>query len=174
MCKITDYISEEWRNLSFIGYANYDVSTFGRVRNNVRDRIVEQNPNRNGVMHVGLYSEGIRRNSGVARLVAQAFLEIPDDPIFDTVTHRDGDLCNNRVENLEWRPRWFAIKYQQEYKDPIFYTNRHVIEETTGLKFRVGRDAASYFCLLEEDIHRACQKGIPPTIGTDLIFRYED
>lgn len=169
-----NFTSEEWRNLSFMGYGNYDVSNLGQVRRSKSHRLVKSNPNQSGVEHVGLYRDGIRRNSGVARLVAEAFLEIPDDPIFDTVVHRDGNLRHNEAENLEWRPHWFAVKYQREYHDIIFYPKIPVIERKTNILFRRGREAATYFCLLEVEVHRACRLGIPPTLGSDLIFEYEE
>ena len=37
---------------------------------------------------------------------------------FDTPINLDGDRHNNRVENLTWRPRWFAIKYNQQFRHP--------------------------------------------------------
>ena len=170
-----DYTEEMWRNLSFMGYSNYEVSSYGRVQNVGRQKLLQSNPNQHGIQHVGLYDgSGKRRNTSVGRLVALAFLPIPDEPHFDTVVHKDGNLKNNDVINLEWRPKWFAIKYHQEYHDIIFYPKHPVMEHSTGMLFDKGRDAATYFCLFEKEVHRACQTGITPTLGEDYIFTYKE
>jgi len=45
---------------------------------------------------------GIPTGPYVHRLVAQHFIDNPND--FRYVTHIDGDLSNNHVDNLEWIP----------------------------------------------------------------------
>ena len=168
-----DHSLEEWRSLDFIGFPNYAISSFGRVRHIRFDRILSQYPNQKGLYHVGLHRKGIRTNKSVAPLVAQAFLPEPRNPRFNAVCHRDGNRSNNSYENLEWRPLWFVIRYQREYHNYISYPRTPVIETTTGLKFKTGRDAANYFCLFEREVHRACETGESPTFGSKYNFEYE-
>lgn len=165
---------EEWRVLTHLGYPNYEVSNQGRIRNTKSGRLVKAHPNGHGIYHVGLYSHGTRTNYSVGKLVGLMFLPIPENENFDTITHRDGRNHNNYYWNLEWRPRWFAVKYNQEYHAMESFPKDAVAEDTTGLIFRSGREAASYFCLLEEDVHKACQGGPPPIFGRDLLFRYSE
>lgn len=49
---------------------------------------------------VSLNKNKNRRNFGVHRLVAEAF--IPNPNYFPVVNHKDGNKQNNCVENLEW------------------------------------------------------------------------
>jgi hypothetical protein len=48
--------------------------------------------------------------------VAKAFLPQKNEA-FDTPIHLDGDRLNCHVDNLEWRPRWFAISYHMQFKN---------------------------------------------------------
>lgn len=168
-----DHFLETWRNLSFIGYEGYDVSDRGRVRNTVTGQIIRPHPNGNRVEHVGLYLGGIRSNKAVGLLVAKAFLESPPNDNYNTVTHRDGNPKNNSYENLEWRPKWFTVKYHKEiHNNALLYPKTPVIEETTGKRFLTGKDASMYFCLLESQIHRSCEDGSSPMLSDGKVFSY--
>ena len=71
------------------------------------------NMNQYGVVFVGLFNRG-QHKKGVARLVAQAFIE-RNFPAYNTPINIDGDRWNNSVNNLAWRPRWFAVKYNRQF-----------------------------------------------------------
>lgn len=167
-------ISEEWVSLHHLGYPNYEISNFGNVRNVKKHSTVRIHPNQNKNYHVGLYRNGHRTNFSLGRLVAKIFLPRPENELFDTVVHRDGRTHNNRVENLEWRPYWFAKEYQMEFNDYTPYPVVEVVEETTGLTFKSGRLAASYFCVLESDVHRMCNTQQKVTLFPELIFKYKE
>ena len=168
-----DHFMETWRNLSFIGYEGYDVSDRGRVRNTVTGRILRSHPNGSGIEHVGLYLGGIRSNKAVGVLVAKAFLESPPNENYTTVVHRDGNQKNNSYENLEWRPKWFTVKYNKEFhNNALLYPQTPVIEETTGKRFLTGKDASMYFCLLESQIHKSCKDGSSPMLSDGMVFSY--
>jgi NUMOD4 motif len=104
---------ERWLQLEdFEGYA---VSDLGRVCNLRRDAILNPTTNNRGIAKVNLIDNDRRITTrSVASLVAQAFLEKPS-PIFDTPIQLDGDRTNCHVRNLMWRPRWFAVKYHQQF-----------------------------------------------------------
>ena len=82
-------------------YANYEVSTHGRVRRVSTGRIMKLVDNGKGYKCVKLYNE--HRPQGrlclVHRLVLSTFA--PTDSDLD-VNHRDGDKGNNTLLNLEW------------------------------------------------------------------------
>lgn len=96
---------EIWRPL--IGYTGYEVSNLGRVRNYCKRydsyNLLSQQPNsRNGRMYVSLPADnGKRKNLMVARLVAITFCEGHTEEK-NTVNHIDGNVQNNRADNLEW------------------------------------------------------------------------
>lgn len=108
---------KEWRNVK--GYEKlYRVSNYGEVR--AKRKVIydfidgELQPsyirpectltptdNGNGYLIVGLVnSDGQRVNHYVHRLVAEAFLENPNN--LPQVNHIDYDRQNNKLNNLEW------------------------------------------------------------------------
>lgn len=60
---------------------------------------------------VSLAKNGENKCFSVHRLVAQAFLDNPDD--LPEVNHKDENPLNNRVDNLEWCSRQYNIAYSK-------------------------------------------------------------
>ena len=96
---------EIWKNIEdFEGL--YQVSNLGRVKSLVRpyrrtEKIITATPNTTGYLIVGLRRPGGVKSMLVHRLVMQAFEPI-DNAEDMTVNHRDFNITNNRLENLEW------------------------------------------------------------------------
>jgi hypothetical protein len=86
------------------------------------------------------------------RLVATAFLPPPSE-VFDTPINLDGDRTNCSVDNLMWRPRWYAIYYVSQFKDrydnPIEAPVRAL---DTDEVFDNSLDAACRYGLLEREV----------------------
>ena len=95
---ITGIINEEWRSVN--GYANYQVSNIGRVRNVETELILESCNSGMGYYQVRLYKDGSRMFLLVHRLVAHAFIENPDSKT--CVDHINHDKTNNTILNLRW------------------------------------------------------------------------
>lgn len=92
---------EEWRQVPWAEL--YEVSNHGRVRSHARPgepRLLRPTPNNRGSMIIVIRrTESLKATcETVARLVAGAFGELPPRSI---VRHRDKNLRNNRLENLE-------------------------------------------------------------------------
>ena len=80
---------------------DYEVSSFGRVRNKVTKRILSIfDKNRMGYYRVILFKEHKRKRFFIHRLVAEAFIENCENK--KQVNHKDGNKQNNNIENLEW------------------------------------------------------------------------
>lgn len=111
-------LEEEWKHLE--DYPGYSVSTYGRVLNDRRGLILAQRPNQQGIACASLIYRGNKTSASVARLVAGAFVP-RTNPHFLSPINLNGHRMDNHVDNLMWRPRWFAYKYHQQFNVPDFY-----------------------------------------------------
>ena len=102
---------EVWKPIK--GYEGfYEISNFGRVKSHYRNHRRCDDPDGirkifdvHGTVCVVLHSKGRQFDVSVAHLVMQAFV-YPEAPIreFPVVDHIDGDIWNNRLENLRIHP----------------------------------------------------------------------
>ena len=88
---------EEWRTIA--DYPNYEISSFGNVRNVETGRILKLTKDK-GYYRVWLYKNGVPRVFRIHRLVATAFIPNPENK--SCVDHKDHNRTNNMVENLRW------------------------------------------------------------------------
>lgn len=142
----------EWKTIE--EFPNYEVSEEGEVRNAITGRRCRASQNQFDVMYVGFSHEGVTTKRSLPLIVAKAFLPEPTNPNFDTPINVDGDRRNNHVENLMWRPRWFAVKYHRQFKEghqPRGYWHP-IVEEESGDKFNDSMHAAVTFGLLSEEV----------------------
>ena len=127
---MTTETKEIWKPVA--GYEGiYDVSNLGRVKTvertcylNIKgtdtQRIIKEKikhpsqdgqgyKNNNGYLSVILSFKNKSKRFHVHRLVAEAFLENPNN--YETVNHIDGNKFNNEVSNLEWASRKQNIEH---------------------------------------------------------------
>ena len=91
-------INEIWRSVS--GYANYQVSNIGRVRNTKTGRILQPCDDSDGYHIIHLYINGSPKTTRIHQLVAKEFIDNPQNkPCID---HIDRDTKNNCTSNLRW------------------------------------------------------------------------
>ena len=89
---------EVWRSIE--NYDNYAVSSFGRVKNTKTERILKAADNGQGYLKVSLYEDGVKKTHKIHRLVANAFLNNPNDKL--CVDHKDNNRTNNHISNLRF------------------------------------------------------------------------
>lgn len=106
-------------------FPDYDVSTLGNVVNVERRTSITPRPNQFGHIRVGLVRDGTQYTRALALVVATAFISQPNLH-WNTPIHLDGDLWNCKVDNLMWRPRWFAIKFQKQFSYASFHESMNV------------------------------------------------
>lgn len=93
-----------------IGYEGiYEVSSTGAIRNIKTGHILKAKEERNGYMRVHLSKNGIAKSVLLHRIVAEAFLENPEN--LPTVNHIDENKQNNNACNLEWCDMSYQNKY---------------------------------------------------------------
>ena len=78
----------------------YEVSNFGNVKSIYNNRNLTVQYNQTGYCYVVTSINGKRKNKLVHRLVAEAFLDNPNNYL--QVNHKDENKKNNNVTNLEW------------------------------------------------------------------------
>ena len=115
--------TEIWKEIK--GYPLYEVSNFGRVKSlpkylgsRFRDeeKILKQNTTKFGYLKTTIYFEGKAKTFLVHRLVAQAFIDNPENK--PQVNHKNGIKKDNRASELEWAT----------------YSENHLHAFRTGLK----------------------------------------
>ncbi len=134
-------------------FPRYAVSEMGEIRNLRTERRLKIKVNQYGVVGVGLMRDGLQFHRSVPLLVAQAFLA-RSRPAFDTPINLDGDRYNNVVSNLMWRPRWFAIAYNRQFKEAFPDAINVPIVDTNdpSISFPNSFTCSTHFGLLEKDL----------------------
>lgn len=98
---IEDLPNEVWKDVvNYEGY--YKISNMGRVKSLLgrNERLMKTHISRNGYVKLDLSKIGQTKKVYVHRLVAQAFIDNPDDK--PVVNHINSDKQDNRLSNLEW------------------------------------------------------------------------
>lgn len=143
-------MAEKWKEID--GFENYSVSTYGRIRTNNSKRILITYENQSGLVQVGLMQNGQQKHRSVPLLVARAYIPQPSEP-FNTPINLDGDRFNNHVDNLDWRPRWFAVKYNQQFRERYESPIDAPLEDLeTGEVSENSLECAKRYGLLEKEI----------------------
>ena len=137
----------------------YEVSNLGRVKSckrtrkskagslsNVQERILKQRSDKNGYLEVALSKDGKLHYYRCHRLVADAF--IPNPNHFPVINHRDEDVTNNVVDNLEWcscsyNTRYSVYKVSQKVVfDGVVFPSikalaRHLNVDSKSIRYRL-------------------------------------
>jgi len=144
---------ESWKTIHL--FEDYSVSDHGNVRSDKSGRNLALNENQFGLLQVGLMRNGVQYHRSVTLLVARAFLEPVGGP-FDTPINLDGNRHNNHVENLSWRPRWFAIKFNRQFRySDEYFIDSPIVDQKTGEISDNSLECAKKYGLLQYDIYLA-------------------
>lgn len=142
------------------GFPEYVITKDGTVYTLASGLKRKPSMTQEGALKITLYRDGRAYTKSLSLLVANAWLYNDFDPdIFDTPIHLDNDLQNNHVDNLAWRPRWFAVKYQRQYWNEEFrYSKVRVEELTSGTAYESLLDVCQAFGYLYVDVLRSCTR----------------
>lgn len=146
-------------------FPGYSINPLGQVRRDSSGRILAPRFNQYGVPYVGLMRGWEQCSRSLPRLVAQTFSPQTND-IFDTPIQLDGDRANCRIDNLMWRPRWYAVLYNRQfdgdrYSHPIEVPLRVASDEEPNVTFPNSLTAACAFGLLEREVVLSVLNRIP-------------
>ena len=89
---------EVWKIIN--GYDNYQISSFGRVRNIISGNVLKPQVGTTGYYQVSLHKNGKSKNNKIHKLVANAFINNLSNK--RNIDHMDNERLNNHVSNLRW------------------------------------------------------------------------
>lgn len=149
---------EQWKVIP--EFPRYSVSNEGRIRNDGTGRIMKCSLNQQRVLNVGLMG-GAQKHRSVPLLVATAFLPRVEAHFvsFDTPICLDANPWNCHVNNLMWRPWWFAVRYKRQWADQDIgiLINKQLRNLSTDEVFADSRSCAMWYGLLEWDLFQSIQ-----------------
>lgn len=114
----------------------YGVTSCGRVYSYRRKRFLNPQDNGNGYLKVVLYKDGKGKQHYLHRLVAEAYLDNPND--YPQINHKDENKTNNCINNLEF----CTIAYNANYGTRNERIAKKIICIETGEKFNSLTEAA--------------------------------
>lgn len=119
-------LNEVW--LPVKGYEDrYEVSNLGSVRSLKTKKLLRGDITKDGYIRIKLW-DGVKYTSKmIHRLVAEAFLPLPDDNSDRyEVDHIDNDVSHNSIDNLQWLThkdnldRSFLLGHQRKPKKMVY------------------------------------------------------
>lgn len=151
---------EEWARI--FEYPRYSVSTHGRVKINDNDRVLTLFRNQKGIVYVSLFKSAVRTNRAVGLLVARTFIDKPQldyrTDFFESIVNLNGDRSNNRVDNLMWRPLWFARSFHQQFEDTSSWDA--LVQECSSNKRYTIKEVVTKYGVLGKDVIRTSMNNL--------------
>ena len=131
---------EIWKDI--IGYNGlYQISNCGRVKSfhYNTERILKYKTNNKGYKWVSLNLDGNAKNCLVHRLVAEHFIENPNN--YKIINHIDENPANNNFSNLEWCTQSENIRKSSKVRShckekKILYAHKKTKYEDTSNKVK--------------------------------------
>lgn len=173
-----------WKTIK--GYENlYEISDKGEVRSfdrtlpcghnsthMLKGKILTPCNNGKGYLHIYLIKDGKSKKFYVHRLVADAFLENPNN--YPCVNHKDENRSNNDVSNLEWCTHLYNSNYgrcrqkisEKATKIPVI----QILSDGTEVRYESTHYAEKCTHINHSNITSCC-KGRTKTAG-GFVWRY--
>ena len=182
-------MQEIWKDIK--GYEGlYQVSNLGRVKSLrrwagnqysnkfiKREKILKHSTEKGGYYHYTLRKDGKETKGREHRLVAEAFIPNPNN--YPCINHKDENIKNNNVNNLEWctykynnnygKHKERQVKSHKPFKKTIvlqYNLKGNFIKEWDSIK-----EAEDYYKTSKNTISQCC-KGLQKTAG-GFVWRYK-
>lgn len=176
-----DAIVEVWKDIP--GYEGlYQISSLGQVKcleriyycgdkhsKRIQEEIILKPTSVKGYVRLSLSNNGKRSSFLIHRLVAESFIPIPDSlkHLVGTrrlqVNHKDENLLNNTVDNLEWCTASYNVNYGKRNekaasKNKNGKKSKAVICLETGEIFPSQAEIRRQFGFCQSDISSCCKR----------------
>lgn len=156
----------------------YEVSNLGRVkslpRNTTSGKILKPIKNWRGYLRVGLSKDGKLFLKSVHRLVAEAFIENPNN--LPEVNHLSEDKTDNRVQNLCWISNIDNINYgtgiERRAKTHCKKVNQYDLDGNFIQEWDSAADIQKNLGIPKQNISKCCL-GLRHTCG-GFVWKFEN
>lgn len=138
----------------------YAITDEGQVWSYYLNDFMSLKPNDKGYIYATLRKNGSQKRIAVHRLVAQAFIDNPNN--LPEVNHKDEDKTNNNVSNLEWCTREYNVNYgtaierSTEAQRQYHPTQRAVLCIETGVIYHSAQEASRQTGINNTSISKVC------------------
>ncbi len=132
----------------------YEINRDGLVRNIKTGSYISKSMSSKGYYKLNLFIEGKSYNRVLHRLIAQTFIENPNN--YETVDHIDGDKLNNNISNLRWCTlqennlyykesggKWNSSLSEEDIKDIYLNYNNYGEQKEACEKYNVSKGTIS-------------------------------
>lgn len=164
-------MKEEFRDIP--NFPNYQISNYGNVFSKNKHGLLIPCDDSHGYLMVHLWKNNQQYVKKIHRLVAEVFLENPNN--LQDVNHKDEDKYNNNISNLEWISRKDNLNYgtrskreSEKKKKPIYQIDRNTLEIIQ--RFDSAKDAGEFTGINKNNINLVCNYK-RKTAG-DYIWRF--
>lgn len=161
-------MEEQWATIA--EFPQYMVSTYGVIVNKYTGRALRQSRTTQGALKVTLRVGEESLTRAVKNIVATAFVPRYNNPRFDTPIHIDNDQENCRADNLDWRPRWFAVQYSRQFSQGYKnFESNPIVDMETGDQYENVKAACLKHGLLGSYVVKSIHEGTP-CFPTNQVF----
>lgn len=141
------------------GYEGYQISNHGNVKSlnynkTGKEKILKPKKNKSGYLQVVLYQQGKGKYHYIHRLVAQAFIENPNN--LPQVNHKNQIKTDNRVENLEFCDAKYNCNFGTRNERSATNRSKPVMCLETGVVYPSANEAARQLGFAQTHISSAC------------------
>lgn len=104
----------------------YMISNFGNILSLHNNKQMTSSETKDGYLRVRLFNGEIYTSKMIHRLVAEAFIEYPDDGQIYEVDHINNNVKNNNLNNLRWithrdnLEKSFSLNHQRVPKRKVY------------------------------------------------------
>ena len=159
------------------GFPNYFIEDDGRVWSESSQKFLQPLHDTNGYLMVNLHKDGKQQTKRVHKLVAEAFIDNPNN--YTQINHIDENKENNNVNNLEWCTIAYNNNYGTHYYKSIqtLQTAKKATKQVqcveTGQIFHSITEASKYFNMTKQNLHQVLNNPKRTAGGYHWIYYLE-
>lgn len=154
------------------GYEGYKINKLGQIISYKRKtpRLMTASIKGNGYLEVTLIKEkGVSKQIALHRLIAETFINNPNN--YKYVNHINGNICDNRIENLEWCTSSQNSLHSIYVLKNKTYTQKVIIVD--GIRFESLKKCAECYKINAKNLSGQLAKGIIPRALRNKTIEFE-